>query len=123
MSALTATARQAANLVRLSSAKSASASQAASLIHRRGLAGAGGDHHGPPRVNCWQDPLSPSKWKEHHVYADKNVTFLSKKTMNIRLVLLRSREKFIFQPVLLLCSKFAFIVYLDRQIASVTHDI
>ncbi|XP_044487715.1 uncharacterized protein LOC123212585 isoform X3 [Mangifera indica] len=66
MSALTATARQAANLVRLSSAKSASASQAASLIHRRGLAGAGGDHHGPPRVNCWQDPLSPSKWKEHH---------------------------------------------------------
>ncbi|XP_031266654.1 uncharacterized protein LOC116125061 isoform X2 [Pistacia vera] len=65
MSALTATARQAANLVRLSSAKSASASQAASVIHRRGLAG-GGDHHGPPKVNFWEDPLSPSKWKEEH---------------------------------------------------------
>ncbi|KAI3989952.1 hypothetical protein MKX01_003655, partial [Papaver californicum] len=24
------------------------------------------DHHGPPKVNCWQDPLSPSKWKEEH---------------------------------------------------------
>ncbi|MCL7036340.1 hypothetical protein MKW94_018990 [Papaver nudicaule] len=22
--------------------------------------------HGPPKVNCWQDPLSPSKWKEEH---------------------------------------------------------
>ena len=25
------------------------------------------DHHGPPKVNFWQDPLSPSKWKEEHV--------------------------------------------------------
>ncbi|KDO74196.1 hypothetical protein CISIN_1g034130mg [Citrus sinensis] len=68
MSAWTATARQAANLARLSSSKSnsASSSQAASLIHRRGLAG-GGDHHGPPKVNFWEDPLSPSKWKEEHV--------------------------------------------------------
>ncbi|KAK3199193.1 hypothetical protein Dsin_022608 [Dipteronia sinensis] len=67
MSAWTATARQAVNLARLSSPKtaSASASQAASLIHRRGLAG-GGDHHGPARVNFWQDPMSPSKWKEEH---------------------------------------------------------
>uniref|UniRef100_A0A6V7QV71 Uncharacterized protein n=1 Tax=Ananas comosus var. bracteatus TaxID=296719 RepID=A0A6V7QV71_ANACO len=32
---------------------------------RRGLAG-GGDHHGPPRVNIWEDPLSPSRWKEEH---------------------------------------------------------
>nr|WGV38211.1 WRKY [Loropetalum chinense var. rubrum] len=24
------------------------------------------DHHGPPRINCWQDPMSPSKWKEEH---------------------------------------------------------
>ncbi|OIW06040.1 hypothetical protein TanjilG_11727 [Lupinus angustifolius] len=24
------------------------------------------DHHGPPKVNCWTDPLSPSKWKEEH---------------------------------------------------------
>ncbi|XP_072988078.1 uncharacterized protein [Typha latifolia] len=36
----------------------------AKLIPRRGLAG-GGDH-GPPRVNLWEDPLSPSKWKEEH---------------------------------------------------------
>ncbi|KAJ8425322.1 hypothetical protein Cgig2_018939 [Carnegiea gigantea] len=34
------------------------------LIHRRGLAG---DHgHGPPKVNFWQDPLHPSRWKEEH---------------------------------------------------------
>uniref|UniRef100_A0A5B6ZVW0 Uncharacterized protein n=1 Tax=Davidia involucrata TaxID=16924 RepID=A0A5B6ZVW0_DAVIN len=56
-------ARQAANLTRLSSPKSAA--QAATLIQRRGLAGAA-DHHGPPRVNFWQDPMSPSKWKEEH---------------------------------------------------------
>ncbi|XP_010905583.1 uncharacterized protein [Elaeis guineensis] len=37
----------------------------AKLIPRRGLAG-GGDHHGPPKVNIWEDPLSPSKWKEEH---------------------------------------------------------
>ncbi|RZB83275.1 hypothetical protein D0Y65_032026, partial [Glycine soja] len=23
-------------------------------------------HHGPPKVNFWQDPTSPSKWKEEH---------------------------------------------------------
>ncbi|CAN6453403.1 unnamed protein product [Victoria cruziana] len=40
-------------------------SHAAKLLQRRGMAG-GGDHHGPPKVNCWQDPLSPSKWKEEH---------------------------------------------------------
>ncbi|XP_048235379.1 uncharacterized protein LOC8277662 isoform X2 [Ricinus communis] len=62
-------ARQAANLARISSPKlassSSSTSQASSLIHRRGLAG-GGDHHGPPKVNFWEDPMSPSKWKEEH---------------------------------------------------------
>ena len=26
----------------------------------------GGDHHGPSRINIWDDPLSPSKWKEEH---------------------------------------------------------
>ncbi|KAK9064396.1 hypothetical protein SSX86_015778 [Deinandra increscens subsp. villosa] len=56
-------ARQAANLLRLSSPRSAS--QAAFLIHRRGLAGAA-DHHGPARVDFWKDPMSPSKWKEEH---------------------------------------------------------
>ncbi|KAJ4982011.1 hypothetical protein NE237_032848 [Protea cynaroides] len=25
------------------------------------------DHHGPPKVNFWEDPLSPSKWKEEHL--------------------------------------------------------
>ncbi|GMY31670.1 hypothetical protein FCV25MIE_26912, partial [Fagus crenata] len=63
MAAWTAVARQAANLARLSSPKSASTVQAASLIHRRGLAG-GGDHHA--KVNFWEDPMSPSKWKEEH---------------------------------------------------------
>ncbi|XP_058209011.1 uncharacterized protein LOC131321963 isoform X2 [Rhododendron vialii] len=56
-------ARQAATVARLSS--SPSAAQATSLVQRRGLAGAA-DHHGPPKVNVWQDPLSPSKWKEEH---------------------------------------------------------
>ncbi|KAI5073457.1 hypothetical protein GOP47_0011470 [Adiantum capillus-veneris] len=23
-------------------------------------------HHGPPKVNFWEDPMSPSKWKEEH---------------------------------------------------------
>ncbi|KAG1365416.1 hypothetical protein COCNU_12G004160 [Cocos nucifera] len=26
----------------------------------------GNKHHGPPKVNIWEDPLSPSKWKEEH---------------------------------------------------------
>ncbi|KAK2993974.1 hypothetical protein RJ640_000572, partial [Escallonia rubra] len=56
-------ARQALTLARLSSPRSAS--QASSLVQRRGLAGAA-DHHGPAKVNIWQDPLSPSKWKEEH---------------------------------------------------------
>ncbi|GAV68848.1 hypothetical protein CFOL_v3_12351 [Cephalotus follicularis] len=58
-----AAARQAASLARQSTPRIPP--QAASLIHRRGLAGAA-DHHGPPRINFWQDPLSPSKWKEEH---------------------------------------------------------
>ncbi|KAK8613364.1 hypothetical protein V6N13_101127 [Hibiscus sabdariffa] len=53
-------ARRAATL-----ARTPAPSQAASLIPRRGLAGAA-DHHGPPKVNFWQDPMSPSKWKEEH---------------------------------------------------------
>ncbi|OVA20198.1 hypothetical protein BVC80_155g8 [Macleaya cordata] len=56
-------ARQAASLTRLSSPKSVA--EATKLIQRRGLAG-GGDHHGPPKVNFWKDPMSPSKWKEEH---------------------------------------------------------
>ncbi|KAG6661383.1 uncharacterized protein LOC122303923 [Carya illinoinensis] len=58
-----AAARQAATLTRISSPKISA--QASNLVHRRGLAGAA-DHHGPPRVNIWQDPMSPSKWKEEH---------------------------------------------------------
>ncbi|XP_061376588.1 uncharacterized protein LOC133318591 [Gastrolobium bilobum] len=59
MAAWTAVARQATNMGRLSAPK------AVSLVHRRGMAG-GGDPHGPPKVNFWQDPMSPSKWKEEH---------------------------------------------------------
>ncbi|XP_073100737.1 uncharacterized protein [Elaeis guineensis] len=40
-------------------------SLAAKLAPHRGLT-SGGDHHGPPKVNIWEDPLSPSKWKEEH---------------------------------------------------------
>ncbi|OIT00695.1 uncharacterized protein LOC107809702 isoform X2 [Nicotiana tabacum] len=66
MAAWAAAARQAANLSRFSASKSVSTTkQGALLIQRRGLAG-GGDHHGPPKVNFWQDPMSPSKWKEEH---------------------------------------------------------
>ncbi|XP_010675589.2 uncharacterized protein LOC104891580 isoform X1 [Beta vulgaris subsp. vulgaris] len=61
--------RQAVYLTRLSSPKLAAAAAAAaaappplSLIHRRGFA-TGVDHHGPSKVNFWQDPLSPSRWK------------------------------------------------------------
>ncbi|XP_054814818.1 uncharacterized protein LOC129315259 [Prosopis cineraria] len=54
---------RAASLSRISSPRTPI--QAASLIHKRGLAGAA-DHHGTPKVNCWQDPLNPSKWKEEH---------------------------------------------------------
>ncbi|KAL5793863.1 hypothetical protein ACOSP7_002457 [Xanthoceras sorbifolium] len=60
----TLAARHAAStLARISSSKTSA--QAASLVHRRGLAGAA-DHHGPLKINCWQDPMSPSKWKEEH---------------------------------------------------------
>ncbi|CAN6574418.1 unnamed protein product [Malus baccata var. baccata] len=59
-----AAARQLATSSRISTARTSSLTS--NLIHRRGLAGAA-DHHGSPRVNVWQDPLSPSKWKEEHV--------------------------------------------------------
>ncbi|CAA3014951.1 uncharacterized protein LOC111402517 [Olea europaea subsp. europaea] len=62
MATWTAAARQASNLTRLSTPRSI---QASSLIQRRGLA-SGGDNHGPPKVNFWEDPMSPSKWKEEH---------------------------------------------------------
>ncbi|KAL5976222.1 hypothetical protein ACLOJK_041873 [Asimina triloba] len=61
--AAAAAARQAAFHSRLSSP--ASPAQAARLFQRRGLAG-GADPHGPPKINLWQDPMSPSKWKEEH---------------------------------------------------------
>ncbi|OIV99226.1 hypothetical protein TanjilG_06531 [Lupinus angustifolius] len=56
-------ARRAVSLTRLSISKSPI--QSPNLVHRRNLAGAA-DHHGPPKVNFWTDPTSPSKWKEEH---------------------------------------------------------
>ncbi|KAL3848895.1 hypothetical protein ACJIZ3_010777 [Penstemon smallii] len=50
--------RRAANLTRL-----ASSSPSASLVPRRGFAGAA-DHHGPPKVNVWEQPTNPGNWKE-----------------------------------------------------------
>ncbi|GAB2274826.1 hypothetical protein Dimus_009600 [Dionaea muscipula] len=56
-------ARQAAIISRIP--PQPSLAEAANLVPRRGLAGAA-DHHGPAKINCWQDPMSPSKWKEEH---------------------------------------------------------
>ncbi|CAL1385404.1 unnamed protein product [Linum trigynum] len=60
-------ARKAANFSRLATVSKlpSPVPQASSLIQRRGMAG-GGDPHGPPKVNFWQDLLSPSKWKDEH---------------------------------------------------------
>nr|XP_016498181.1 PREDICTED: uncharacterized protein LOC107816915 [Nicotiana tabacum] len=57
------TARRAATFTR--SPISSSTTQPASLAQRRGLAGAA-DHHGPPKVNCWKEPMNPAQWKEEH---------------------------------------------------------
>ncbi|XP_027156789.1 uncharacterized protein LOC113782982 [Coffea eugenioides] len=59
-------ARRAAILTTRFASPPSSASQAASLVHRRGLASAA-DHHGPAKVDFWKDPMSPSKWKEEHI--------------------------------------------------------
>ncbi|KAF2940015.1 hypothetical protein DAI22_03g240200 [Oryza sativa Japonica Group] len=47
-------------------AASSSSSPLARLVSRRGLAGAA-DHHGPPKVNIWQEPMNPANWKEEQV--------------------------------------------------------
>ncbi|GMG98616.1 hypothetical protein Nepgr_000456 [Nepenthes gracilis] len=60
---IAAPASQAASFTRIFSQQLSN--QAAYLIHHRGLAGAA-DHHVPPRVNFWQDPMNPSKWKDEH---------------------------------------------------------
>ncbi|PIA25920.1 hypothetical protein AQUCO_10300011v1, partial [Aquilegia coerulea] len=65
MAAWMVASRQVASLSRLSSSTTATTAQASKLIQRRGLSG-GGDHHGPPKVDFWKDPTSPSKWKEEH---------------------------------------------------------
>lgn len=36
------------------------------------------DPHGPPKINCWSDPMSPSQWKEEHVSSDNDMFFLKK---------------------------------------------
>ncbi|KAK1325402.1 hypothetical protein QJS10_CPA01g01162 [Acorus calamus] len=64
-----AAASRAGSVARLSSPSSSASARAAKLIHRRGLAG-GGDHHGPAKINFWQDPLSPSMWKEEQIFVD-----------------------------------------------------
>ncbi|KAJ1379558.1 hypothetical protein SESBI_46780 [Sesbania bispinosa] len=55
-------ARGAASLSRIGISTAKSPIQ---LIPRRTLAGAAG-HHGPPKIDCWKDPMSPSQWKEEH---------------------------------------------------------
>eukprot|EP00249_Psilotum_nudum_P035994 c6115_g1_i1 orf=150-434(+) len=36
------------------------------LCQSRNFASGGDTHHGSSKVNFWEDPLSPSKWKEEH---------------------------------------------------------
>jgi hypothetical protein len=33
------------------------------------LRAAASDHHGPPKVNFWEDPKSPANWKAEQVRA------------------------------------------------------
>ncbi|KAL2938042.1 tRNA modification GTPase MnmE [Bienertia sinuspersici] len=54
-----AAARQAASINRISSQPPLT-----QLVHRRGLAGSAG--HGPPKVDCWKEPMNPGNWKEEH---------------------------------------------------------
>ncbi|CAI9755384.1 unnamed protein product [Fraxinus pennsylvanica] len=44
---------------------SCNAARFASLALHRGLA-SGADHHWHAKVDCWKDPMGPSKWKEEH---------------------------------------------------------
>ncbi|KAF3630986.1 hypothetical protein FXO37_28223 [Capsicum annuum] len=54
-------------------------STTSTLVQRRSFTGAAGDfllysyfdnhvsdHHGPPKVNCWKEPMNPAQWKEEH---------------------------------------------------------
>ncbi|XP_057838386.1 uncharacterized protein LOC131048455 isoform X2 [Cryptomeria japonica] len=36
------------------------------VSHPNASRGFASEHHGPPKVNFWEDPMSPSKWKEEH---------------------------------------------------------
>ncbi|CAI7898392.1 unnamed protein product [Closterium sp. NIES-54] len=55
-----ALARSAAQRLRLSVAPPL---PAGIRLQTRGFAA---DHHGPKRVNIWEDPLNPGRWKEEH---------------------------------------------------------
>ncbi|CAI5961277.1 unnamed protein product [Closterium sp. NIES-65] len=56
-----ALARSAAQRLRLSVAPPL---PAGIRLQTRGFAA---DHHGHKRVNIWEDPLNPGRWKEEHV--------------------------------------------------------
>ncbi|KAH0986747.1 hypothetical protein GBA52_013924 [Prunus armeniaca] len=64
MAVWTAAARQAANMARLSSPKSACTAQAASLIPS--VRSSRRSSWTPPKVNFWEDPMHPFKWKQEH---------------------------------------------------------
>ncbi|KAK3141533.1 hypothetical protein QOZ80_4BG0335140 [Eleusine coracana subsp. coracana] len=57
----------ASRLVAAAAASSSSTSSChlARIISRRGLA-SGADHPGLEKVNLWEDPMSPMKWKHGH---------------------------------------------------------
>ncbi|CAM6129725.1 unnamed protein product [Calypogeia fissa] len=43
---------------------SSSSSSSSCLTPSSSSRGFASDHHGPARVNIWDDPMSPAKWKE-----------------------------------------------------------
>lgn len=57
-------ARSLAQVLRLSSSHTQCVSTRASQLQTSRTFSA--EHHGPPKINFWEDPMSPSKWKEEH---------------------------------------------------------
>ncbi|CAA3013428.1 uncharacterized protein LOC111368601 isoform X1 [Olea europaea subsp. europaea] len=55
----------ATSLAATTACRAATFAWSTSMISCRSLAGIT-DHHGPPKVDFWKDPMSPSKWKEEH---------------------------------------------------------
>ncbi|KAM3216432.1 hypothetical protein P3L10_025873 [Capsicum annuum] len=62
-------------------------STTSTLVQRRSFAGAA-DHHGPPKVNCWKEPMNPAQWKEEH--DSECIPFHTKQSLGGRLFVIVS---------------------------------